>query len=109
MADHFSHHEKEGAPIEYLKFAGIIIAILLLAWLYASWQGLTVEIYMRGFMGVFFIVFGIFKLLDLPGFVMSYIGYDLIAHKTQNYWLCLCLSFYRISFGLRLFIWDYVS
>ncbi len=78
---HHDHHEGEGAPIEYAKFAAIIVGILILSWVYSHYTGGGAENFMRGFMGAFFIVFGMFKLLDLPGFVMSYIGYDLIASR----------------------------
>jgi copper chaperone CopZ len=41
----------------------------------------AVEPIMRHFMAGFFIVFSFFKLLDPPGFVSAYRGYDLIARK----------------------------
>jgi hypothetical protein len=37
---------------------------------------------MRHFMAGFFIVFGFFKLLDPPGFVSAYRGYDLLARRS---------------------------
>jgi hypothetical protein len=79
--DH-SHHEGEGAPIEYLKFAGVIIFIIVASVLYSN---LRPQDFVSSFMAVFFLVFGVFKLLDLPGFVMSYIGYDIIARKFTGY------------------------
>jgi hypothetical protein len=36
---------------------------------------------MRHFMAGFFIVFSFFKLLDPPGFVSAYRGYDLVARR----------------------------
>jgi len=41
----------------------------------------SAEPLMRHFMAGFFIVFSFFKLLDPPGFVSAYRGYDLIARK----------------------------
>lgn len=41
----------------------------------------SVEPIMRHFMAGFFIVFSFFKLLDPPGFVSAYRGYDLVARK----------------------------
>lgn len=41
----------------------------------------AIEPIMRHFMAGFFIVFSFFKLLDPPGFVSAYRGYDLIARK----------------------------
>jgi hypothetical protein len=38
---------------------------------------------MRHFMAGFFIVFAFFKLLDPPGFVSAYRGYDLLARRSK--------------------------
>ncbi len=51
---------------------------LLVAYADGSW---AVESMMRHFMAGFFLVFSFFKLLDPPGFVSAYRGYDLIAKK----------------------------
>lgn len=83
MHDHENmDHSQEGTPKEYAKFALVIIGILLLSWGYASFGFVN---FMTAFMGVFFVVFAIFKLLDLRGFVGSYIGYDLIAKRSTAY------------------------
>ena len=42
-------------------------------------------LYMMDFMGIFFLVFGLFKLIDLPGFVMGFQEYDFIAKKFPIY------------------------
>jgi len=52
---------------------------LLVAWSTGNWR---VEPMMRHFMAGFFIVFSFFKLLDPPGFVSAYRGYDLLARKS---------------------------
>lgn len=78
MQDH-SQHDMETSPKDYVLFALIILGIFVVSYLIAhGWSA-------RYFMSVFFLVFGIFKLLDLPGFVMSYIGYDIIASKWTGY------------------------
>lgn len=41
------------------------------------------ETLMRHFMAGFFIVFAFFKLLDPPGFVSAYRGYDLLARRSK--------------------------
>ncbi len=46
-----------------------------------SRHSFAVEPMMRHFMAGFFLVFSFFKLLDLPGFVSAYRGYDLLARK----------------------------
>jgi len=55
--------------------AGVTVLIALAT---ETW---AVEPMMRHFMAGFFIVFSFFKLLDPPGFVSAYRGYDLIARK----------------------------
>lgn len=83
MHDHANmDHSQEGTPKEYAKFAIIILGIILLSLGYANFSSVN---FMTAFMGVFFVVFAIFKLLDLRGFVSSYIGYDLIAKHSTAY------------------------
>jgi hypothetical protein len=41
--------------------------------------------YMRIFMGLFFFIFAVFKLLDLDGFAMNYAEYDVIAKRSKTY------------------------
>ncbi len=84
--DHSHHLEPESTPKEYAKFAAIILGIILVSYFAAGFYGgLNISNYLRIFMGVFFLVFGLFKLLDLRGFVMSYIGYDIIAKRSTTY------------------------
>lgn len=81
-----THVHPESTPIEYLKFVGVILAIFGIAYFINSNFGTeTVSSYLRMFMGTFFLVFGTFKLLDLKGFAMSYIGYDVIAKRFMSY------------------------
>jgi copper chaperone CopZ len=37
--------------------------------------------WMNDFMGLFFVIFAFFKLLDIAGFAMSYRGYDIVAKR----------------------------
>lgn len=93
-----SHHEGEGAPIEYLKFAGIIAGILIITTLLNSYFGQSLTDWLRYFMGTFFVVFAVFKLLDLNGFVMSFIGYDIIAKRSMLY--ARLYPFIELALGL---------
>ena len=52
--------------------------VLLVAAATGRWEPMTL---MRHFMAGFFLVFSFFKLLDLPGFVSAYRGYDLIGRR----------------------------
>ena len=95
--DH-SQHEGEGTPIEYLKFAGVILFIVLVSLFLYNQFGNSFTDWMRYFMGVFFVVFAGFKFLDLPGFVSSYIGYDIIAKRSMFY--AQSYPFIELALGL---------
>lgn len=82
--DH-QHHSEEGTLKDWLLFIGVIVFILAVSLGYEYLYGFSLGDFMRVFMGVFFLVFGLFKLLDLKGFVMSYIGYDVIAKRFTPY------------------------
>jgi len=47
--------------------------------------GINGMLYMMDFMGIFFLVFGLFKLIDLHGFVNGFQEYDFIAKKFKFY------------------------
>ena len=81
--DHQQYAAVEDQPKESLYplflIVGFITGVtLLVAYATGDW---SVEPIMRHFMAGFFIVFSFFKLLDPPGFVSAYRGYDLIARK----------------------------
>jgi hypothetical protein len=100
---HEHHHEDEGTPKEYLKFAAVLAAILAISYGLAVWHHpFEAMRFMRFLMAVFFLVFGLFKLLDLPGFVMSYIGYDLIASRSTAY--AYAYPFVELALSLGYFL-----
>jgi hypothetical protein len=47
-----------------------------------AWDGMRA---MNDFMGLFFLTFAFFKLLDVPAFASAYAGYDLLAQR-MNMW-----------------------
>jgi hypothetical protein len=59
-------------------------------WSYASW--------MHSFMGIFFVQFSLFKLVDLRGFVAGYQKYDLLAKKSAAY--AYLYPFIELGLGL---------
>jgi len=63
----------------FLIVGYIFGAVALIAYTTGDWSPAPM---MRHFMAGFFIVFSFFKLLDLPGFVTAYRGYDLIAARS---------------------------
>jgi hypothetical protein len=93
------HHlpQPDGTPLQYnseietklkdyLIFAGIILFITTSAFVYQIYFGAPgIKEYMRAFMGMFFLVFSFFKLINLKGFMMSYVGYDIIARRWFTY------------------------
>ncbi len=102
-SNHDNHTMPEATPIEYLKFAGVIVAILLISYFAAAnWGGLSTSNFLRMFMGTFFAVFGIFKLLDLRGFATSYIGYDVIAKRSLTY--AYAYPFIELALALGYFL-----
>jgi len=62
---------------------GYILTVTLLVQLTGG--SFDVSEWMRHFMAGFFLVFSFFKLLDIPGFAMSYSSYDVIAKKFYGY------------------------
>lgn len=89
------------SPLEYLKFAAVILAILLvgsgLAWL-RDW---TVAGLMASVMSVFFLTFAAFKLVSLEMFAITFAGYDIIAKK-HKLW-AYTYPFVQIFLGLGYF------
>ncbi len=84
--DHHNHAESETSPKEYAKFIAVILGIFVAAGILSNFfGGLNLTNYLRMFMGTFFLVFSTFKLLDLKGFAMSFMGYDIIAKRFSSY------------------------
>lgn len=78
--EHMDHPDPEAA--DYWKFAGILVFIFTASYSFFvasdfnGWMG-----YMVSFMGVFFVVFAFFKLLDIRNFAYSFAGYNPIARR----------------------------
>ena len=86
MANESHNHEHGDTTLkDYVLFAAVLLFILLVSLGITYSIGFSSETWMREFMAVFFLVFGIFKLVDLKGFVMSYVGYDIVAKKFPAY------------------------
>ncbi len=76
----------ESSPKEYFKFALVLLAITIVSFgLYrlAGFGG-AME-WMRWFMGVFFVVFAVFKLIGYGMFPLMFAGYDVIAKRFEPY------------------------
>ncbi len=100
--DH-NHAEMETTTKDYILFVCILLGIFIVSLALEHFRGtFTAADFMRLFMGVFFLVFAIFKLLDMPGFAMSYIGYDIIAKKITAY--AYAYPFLELALALGYFL-----
>ena len=97
-ASHSASTEEETSEIKqlfplFLIFAYILVASILLN--INPWNGSG---FMLDFMGLFYIVFSFFKLLDLKGFPESFKMYDPLAKKLPIYgWI---YPFIELALGL---------
>lgn len=99
-----------GLPKKTLKTYWPLILVILyilfgvgyLGWLSNdyTWKSL-----MPNFMGLFFLSFGFFKLLDIKGFAQSYIGYD-IAAKAWPTWGYI-YPFVEVGLGISFLFGSY--
>lgn len=80
--DHREHTTTRDYLLFGLVLAFVVIGSLVYQKLFAA-PGITE--WMRSLMGVFFLVFGLFKLADIEGFAESYANYDLIAARWRKY------------------------
>lgn len=103
MRNAHDHLESESTPREYAKFIGVIIGILITSYFLAlNWGGISVSNYLRLFMGTFFLVFSMFKIIDLKGFAISYTGYDVVAKRFMKY--AYAYPFIELALALGYFL-----
>ena len=96
-----SHHEEkpQNYTFEYIKFGGLMLAILLLALFFSNWFGSdSLFDAMRWFMGLFFLVFGTFKFIGYEMFTQMFPSYDIIAKKFKLY--SYLYPFIELSLGV---------
>ncbi len=90
--EHGEHHnhesmvESKSDTKEYIKFVGVIIGITVASFIaYNTHESGSLELWMRWFMGIFFLVFAGFKFVGYKMFVEMFTGYDIIAKKIKGY------------------------
>ncbi len=84
--DHSMHTaHKASLKKEYLKFSAVIVGIIVIALLHATFVGFDALQFIRSFMGAFLVVFASFKLLNLQMFAIGFSGYDVLARKVLAY------------------------
>lgn len=92
------HVHPDETAREYFKFVLVIIAITLVAVVITMTRGWNLGQFMADFMAVFFLVFGLFKLVNLEMFAITYRSYDIIA-KYSMAW-AYAFPFIEIALGL---------
>ena len=94
--DHkMNHGSQANESVEYLKFGGILLFIILVSQFIALNNTLGS---LDTFMGVFFVVFAGFKIAQLKEFAYGFQSYDLIAKKSLPY--SYSYPFVQLLFGI---------
>lgn len=79
-------HEKSVGLNPYFVLFFILGSTVAVTLLLQFWFDImTVKDFMRIFMGLFFVVFGFFKILDWNGFAYAFAEYDIVASKVKLY------------------------
>jgi copper chaperone CopZ len=81
----FAQNEKEESKLKLLKPLFLIIAYIGMAAVLLNYKEGSITEGMLDFMGLFFIVFSFFKLLDIAGFKTSFAMYDPLAKVIPAY------------------------
>jgi len=83
---HESKQSQAGYSIRDFLPLIIIVSIIVAFTVGKQWMyGFDLAAAMSDFMGAFFIVFGAFKVINLPGFVEAYRIYDIVAQRSMVY------------------------
>jgi hypothetical protein len=91
--DHTQHEHghmmAEQEPTSYLPLLLVLLCIVAADAAWTLWSGdHTLFTAVRIFMGLFFVVFGLFKTLDWHGFADAFADYDIVAQRSKVYaWL----------------------
>jgi hypothetical protein len=83
---HTPHEQEVDQGREYGKFVAILIAIAGISYyLHSAFEGNAGDDFIRLFMGVFFVVFALFKFIHLEEFPALFSSYDVIASRYRVY------------------------
>lgn len=96
--EHHNHHQSTKNSVEYFKLTIVLIVVAAISYAIAVSGSFSILSYMESFMGVFFIVFGGFKLLKLREFAYGFQSYDVVAKKSLTY--SFSYPFLQIAFGV---------
>lgn len=91
-------HSEETSKLKQLRPLLLIFVYLVVSSLLLHFENFGIEAVMLDFMGLFFIVFSFFKILDLKGFPPSFSMYDPLAKRVPVYgWI---YPFIEVVLGL---------
>ncbi|MBP6005444.1 hypothetical protein KA531_00870 [Candidatus Saccharibacteria bacterium] len=88
---------------DWIPLLIVIAYIAGLSLITAQLTSINIANLMNYMMGYFFIIFSLFKLIDLPGFAMGYSKYDLISKQWYN-WGYIA-PFIELSLGVWYILW----
>ncbi|HMS25016.1 MAG TPA: hypothetical protein PKB15_04920 [Acidimicrobiia bacterium] len=106
-----SHHERvETPPKEYGKLALVFLGIIIISGVlnlaidgHGTFDGLSqLQSFASQFMGVFFLVFAGFKLVNLRSFVHGFAMYDIVAQRSRLY--AYAYPFLQFGLGVAMFV-----
>lgn len=109
MPQHYqTDHKQQVKKYSLIDFTPLIIITFIICTITALHQwfyGVNIHNAMRIFMATFFLIFGLFKLVNLPRFVQAYEKYDLVTKKWKFYGYFY--PFLEIGLGIAyLFSWN---
>jgi YHS domain-containing protein len=87
---------------DFTPLALIFSGVFLAAFIKYMFTGSSISDAMYDFMGMFFVVFAGFKLLDVKGFAEAYATYDIVAKKSRAY--AAAYPFIELALGLAYLI-----
>lgn len=87
---------------DFLPLIVIFSIIILFVIVRQFFIGLNLDLAMYDFMAAFFIVFSVFKIINLKNFAQAYSEYDLIAQRSTIY--AYLYPFIEMALGIAYFI-----
>jgi len=91
--------DKQSLKPLFIIFAYIVGGVFLAAQLTGDF---SLHSLMGNFMGAFFVLFSLFKMIDLSGFADGYSTYDVLAKRTRAY--ALSYPFIELGLGILYFL-----
>ena len=97
--DHERMFHKKHSFKDFVPLLVIFALIIFLTALKSLWHYTFIPYnIMQDFMGIFFVVFGLFKIINLHAFAQAYAQYDLIAKRSEHY--ALAYPFIEFFLGI---------